>query len=195
MVISIMEVSCISEDSAVTWHTSLACYLCGELFRKPRILPCGHTFCADCLTKLREEIVREAKLAGKYDPRHAEIGHFLCPTPDCHYSIRLTNLVRFTTKNRTVSEAVGAYRKLTGSKQDQGCQTDITLESILIAVPKSLLVRDGNRRGQQSFMNTVIQRAISMDSLSRNYIPNRHFNWRSCVAMLGVSVLQQLIHI
>ncbi|XP_067657942.1 uncharacterized protein [Haliotis asinina] len=195
-----MEGSCSSDESG-NWYwqdSSLVCYLCGELFRRPRILPCGHTFCTDCLARLREEVIREGKLAGTYDPKHAEIGHFVCPMPECSYSMRLINLHRFTTKNKTVSEAVGAFRKKIGAKQDVSTQTDITSESIIVAIPKSLLMRTKRQRNcldQASFVDTVLHRALSMDSLSRNYIPQGNFNWRSCVTMLGVSIIQQLIHI
>ncbi|RUS84098.1 hypothetical protein EGW08_008137, partial [Elysia chlorotica] len=36
---------------------SLTCFLCGEIFRRPRVMPCGHTFCTDCLVKLKDEVL------------------------------------------------------------------------------------------------------------------------------------------
>ena len=40
-------------DDGYTWHSALTCYLCAQLFRRPRILPCGHTFCSECLVQLK----------------------------------------------------------------------------------------------------------------------------------------------
>ncbi|KAL8617738.1 hypothetical protein ACOMHN_053571 [Nucella lapillus] len=38
---------------ASIWRDCLTCFLCGLLFRRPRILPCGHTFCTECLVQLK----------------------------------------------------------------------------------------------------------------------------------------------
>ncbi|XP_059145802.1 uncharacterized protein LOC131932925 [Physella acuta] len=41
--------------SGPSLHACLTCHLCGEIFRRPRILPCGHTFCGECLLKLKDD--------------------------------------------------------------------------------------------------------------------------------------------
>lgn len=47
-----------TSDDGHTWHTALTCYLCGQLFRRPRILPCGHTFCSECLAQLKVKMIK-----------------------------------------------------------------------------------------------------------------------------------------
>ncbi|ESO98399.1 hypothetical protein LOTGIDRAFT_159207 [Lottia gigantea] len=241
MVSSVLEgsVGSSGSDENPHWQSVLTCYLCGELFRRPRILPCGHTFCSECLARLREEVIREGKLNGTYSNKMKEIGHFVCPMPECRYSMRLMNLTRFSAKNKTVSEAIGALkrqqhdrqrlqpirdldrkpvnitvavfanvqsnqiaaftnfrdtRKVTIAVEDASTQTDITLESVIIAIPQSLIQNTRKKMdGNSTFVNTVFQRAISMDNISSHYIPPRDFTWRSCVAMLGVNIIQQIM--
>ena len=86
--------------------------------------------------------------------------------------------------------------------QDASTQTDITLESLLVTIPRSLIQetpppggeRGLVRRNSSSLVDRVVHRALSMDSLSRSYIPPQHLTWRSYVAMLGMHILQQVIH-
>lgn len=48
----------------------------------------------------------------------ADIGsQFVCPMPECRYSMRLMNLGRWSTRNKTVSDAVTAYRKIFENRQ------------------------------------------------------------------------------
>lgn len=86
--------------------------------------------------------------------------------------------------------------------QDASTQTDITLESLLVTIPRSLIQetpppggeRGLVRRNSSSLVDRVVHRALSMDSLSRSYIPPQHLTWRSYVAMQGMHTLQQVIH-
>ncbi|PVD30446.1 hypothetical protein C0Q70_09712 [Pomacea canaliculata] len=197
-----------TSDDGHTWHTALTCYLCGQLFRRPRILPCGHTFCSECLAQLKEETMREGRRvpasACTWEGRQkADIGsQFVCPMPECRYSMRLMNLGRWSTRNKTVSDAVTAYRKIFENRQDACTQTDITMESMLVTIPRSLLEEplpvgsEGTmmRLSSSSLVDRMVHRALSMDSLNRNYIPQQHASWRSYVAMLGMHILQQVIH-
>ena len=34
---------------------ALSCPVCYTTFAQPRVLPCGHTFCAACLARLRQD--------------------------------------------------------------------------------------------------------------------------------------------
>lgn len=110
MDVSSTEESEASDDSGI-WMSVLKCYICGDLFRKPRILPCGHTFCSDCLLTLRDEVAAEFKRKYKNACRRGESGFMTCPYPDCDYSIRIMNLRRWGLKNKAAAEAVGMLRK------------------------------------------------------------------------------------
>lgn len=76
------------------------------------------------------------------------------------------------------------------------------MESLLVTIPRSLIQetpppvgeRGLMRRNSGSLVDRMVHRAISMDSLSRSYIPQQHGTWRSYVAMLGMHILQQVIH-
>nr|KAG5704090.1 hypothetical protein BaRGS_017594 [Batillaria attramentaria] len=123
--------------------------------------------------------------------------------PGRSYTMRLMNLGRWSTRNKTVTEAVSAVRVTLENKQEASTQTDITMESMLVTIPRSLLQetpppggeRGHMRRNSSSLVDRMVHRALSMDSLSTSYyIPRQHVGWRSYVAMLGMHILQQVIH-
>lgn len=100
------------------WPEALKCYVCDEFFRKPRILPCGHTFCSDCLLRLRTVALHEfKKIRDTNANRRGDCGFFTCPWPNCHYSMKIMNLGRWSLKNRTASMAVSMIKKQQKEKQ------------------------------------------------------------------------------
>lgn len=44
-------------DEAFLDRESLRCSICQDLFRNPVIIPCGHSFCKDCITRLWDQDV------------------------------------------------------------------------------------------------------------------------------------------
>ena len=76
------------------------------------------------------------------------------------------------------------------------------MDSVLVTIPRSFIQeapppggeRGLVRRNSSSLVDRMVHRALSMDSLSRSYIPQQHVTWRSYAAMLGMHILQQVIH-
>ncbi|KAL8578463.1 hypothetical protein ACOMHN_028735 [Nucella lapillus] len=203
-------------DDGYTWHSTLACltcYLCAQLFRRPRILPCGHTFCSECLAQLKDEALREGRRTpgghascAMESRQKADVAvQFVCPMPECRYSMRLINLSKWSTRNKTVAQTVEAVRRVYDNQQDACTQTDITMESMLVTIPRTLMPLQRSpssgsqgalvrRNSTTSLVDRVVHRALSMDSLSRSYIPQQHGTWRGYAAMLGMHILQQALH-
>ncbi|KAI8789607.1 E3 ubiquitin-protein ligase rnf114 [Biomphalaria glabrata] len=50
-------------SATLTIQDCLTCFICGNIFRKPRILQCGHTFCGECLGKLKNDLLRDGTLS------------------------------------------------------------------------------------------------------------------------------------
>lgn len=69
----------------------LICYVCQEMFKDPRDLPCGHTLCLECLHKLAESAVNT--------------GEIFCP--QCEFSVSSQN-VQDLPKNCTVAQFVSS---------------------------------------------------------------------------------------
>lgn len=104
------------------WLLPLRCGLCQELFRKPRILPCGHTFCSDCLNELRDKLIRSGRQSPLFTPVYNSSfpdpngGYgtgitFECPDLECQYSMKLMNLSRWALRNRAVQHLVAAFKR------------------------------------------------------------------------------------
>lgn len=113
-------VSSSSSDSSLKTPTrsspnvedTLKCYICDGYFTKPRILPCGHTYCAACLLRLRENAVHEFnKTRDQNAHRRGECGFFTCPWPNCHYSMKIMNVWRWTLRNKAMTQAVAVLKK------------------------------------------------------------------------------------
>lgn len=112
--------SCASSDSSLKTPTkssasvedALKCYVCEGYFTKPRILPCGHTYCSSCLLQLRESAVHEFNKSRDVNAhRRGECGFFTCPWPNCHYSMKIMNVWRWTLRNKAVTKAVAIAKK------------------------------------------------------------------------------------
>lgn len=97
--------------SETTVMDALKCYVCGLYFTKPRILPCGHSFCEKCVLCVRESAVQEFnKSRDRNAHRRGDCGFFTCPWPDCQYSMRIMNVSRWTLRNKALSMAVAAAK-------------------------------------------------------------------------------------
>ena len=118
---TLQEGSSSSESSAVRnchWPDALKCYVCDDFYIRPRILPCGHTFCAPCLARLRTVAQQEFnKSRDRNAHRRGDCGFFTCPWPNCHYSMKIMNLGRWSLKNRTASMAVAMIKRQEKEKQ------------------------------------------------------------------------------
>lgn len=107
-----------TKSAANLLEDALKCYVCEEYFRQPRILPCGHTYCAACILQLRESAVHEFnKSRDRNAHARGECGFFTCPWPNCHYSMRIMNVFRWTLKNRAMGQAVALARRKEKEKQ------------------------------------------------------------------------------
>lgn len=90
----------------------LKCNVCNDYFVKPRILPCGHTFCKKCVLFLREKAVHDFnKMRDPNAHRRGDCGFFRCPWPTCRYTMRIMNVSRWTLKNKVLSKAVAAVKR------------------------------------------------------------------------------------
>lgn len=104
--------------SAVNIMDTLKCYVCGHFYVKPRILPCGHSYCEKCVSGLRESAIQEFnKSRDRNAHRRGDCGFFTCPWPNCHYSMRIMNVSRWTLKNKALSKAVSEAKRLERERQ------------------------------------------------------------------------------
>ena len=73
----------------------------------------------------QDESLREGRrglggpAACTWEGRHrTEMGvQFVCPIPECRYAMRLMNLSRWSTRNKAVTEAVTALRRMVLERQ------------------------------------------------------------------------------
>lgn len=186
---------------------ALRCYVCGNLFHKPRILPCGHTYCAKCILNLRETAVQEFnKSCDKTAHRRGDCGFFTCPWPHCHYSMRIMNVSRWTLENKAVSQAVSMAKKQEEIKQTDETQTETNQSNVLLSIPKTLFQSStklsmSNR--PVSPMAMAVQYCLQQ-TMTTEYIPIEHFNpppsvfedgnqWKSYAFLFGMALIDQVL--
>lgn len=98
------------------YNSILRCRICCQYFRKPRILPCGHTFCEECLIQLRDKTAREWRTKFPLKNKHGDGGTLHCQAPGCRYSMKLMNLTRWAPRNRVASAALKVFQRNGASK-------------------------------------------------------------------------------
>lgn len=98
-------------DGIWDYDSILRCGICQQHFRKPRILPCGHTFCEECLIQLRDKTAREWRVKFPLSNKRGDGGTLHCQTPGCQYSMKLMNLTRWAPRNRLAAEALKIYKR------------------------------------------------------------------------------------
>ena len=98
-------------DGIWDYDSVLRCGICQQHFRKPRILPCGHTFCEECLIQLRDKTAREWRVKFPLSNKRGDGGTLHCQTPGCQYSMKLMNLTRWAPRNRLAAEALKIYKR------------------------------------------------------------------------------------
>jgi hypothetical protein len=99
------------EADELDYDVILRCHICHQYFRKPRILPCGHTFCEECLIQLRDKTAREWRTKFPLNNKRGEGGTLHCQIPGCQYSMKLMNLTRWAPRNKVASEILKMLKR------------------------------------------------------------------------------------
>lgn len=201
---------------------SLKCYVCRDFYTRPRILPCGHTFCSDCLARLRTSALEEFnKSRDRNAHRRGDCGFLTCPYPTCHYSMKLMNVGRWSLKNRAMACAVAMVKKQEREKQTSSAQTDIDLTRRLLAWPSLMFqstqrltsdtetdVTDGSTSSSTSTSLTapsnppVVQQVFMNSCFTTDIIHKRYYEvpsspaagvWKSYAFVVGMAVFDQLL--
>eukprot|EP00058_Branchiostoma_floridae_P017340 XP_002602828.1 hypothetical protein BRAFLDRAFT_99155 [Branchiostoma floridae] len=87
---------------------SMSCGICLQPFKRPKILPCGHTFCEECLVE-------------------AARGGLRCPT--CRVRVPLKGGVAALPNNYQVTEMCQKFSELAAAARDATQQWDATCEN------------------------------------------------------------------
>lgn len=98
-------------EDILDYNSILRCRICCQYYRKPRILPCGHTFCEECLIQLRDKTSREWRIKFPLRNKHGDGGTLHCQAPGCRYSMKLMNLTRWAPRNRVASAALKVFQR------------------------------------------------------------------------------------
>ncbi|XP_067114194.1 E3 ubiquitin-protein ligase TRIM45 [Osmerus mordax] len=96
------------ENEAVMGNARVVCRVCKRLYREPKILPCLHTFCADCIRQLEPftASVNSKSLAVVSDSHSREQPSVtvLCPQCDCEVDIPFSGVDGLTTDHLALDE-------------------------------------------------------------------------------------------
>ncbi|KAL0963601.1 hypothetical protein UPYG_G00308460 [Umbra pygmaea] len=97
-----------SNNGEVVVHARAVCRVCKRLYREPKILPCLHTFCTDCIRQLEPFSVLSRVKNGKAvqlqrEPPSSAIT-VLCPTCDSEVDIPLSGVDGLTTDHLALDE-------------------------------------------------------------------------------------------
>ncbi|KAJ8013104.1 hypothetical protein DPEC_G00049820 [Dallia pectoralis] len=93
----------------VVLNPRAVCGVCKRLYREPKILPCLHTFCADCVRQLEPFSLLSSRVTnGKTvpldrEPRASAVT-VLCPECDCEADIPLSGVDGLTTDHLALDE-------------------------------------------------------------------------------------------
>ncbi|KAL4232174.1 interferon-beta production [Mactra antiquata] len=149
----------------------LKCFVCDDYFIKPRILPCGHSYCEKCVLSLREKASHEFNLIRDRNAhRRGECGNFACPRPYCGYTMKIMNVSRWSVKNKALGKAADAARRHEQDKQTIASQTDIDGGSVIVPLPKTLtktftLSNNDRRSPTSTIVQSVLQNLVAMDTV------------------------------
>ncbi|KAH3788989.1 uncharacterized protein LOC127842160 [Dreissena polymorpha] len=196
---------------AETLDDTLKCYVCDEFFTKPRILPCGHSFCSECVLKLRENAVSEFnKSRDQNAHRRGDCGYFSCPWPNCHYTMRIMNVNRWTLKNRALAKAVSLAKKREKEKQETSVQTDTDWSQTIVNISSAVTNPFGKRNNLQKrqpemsipdvIYACTVKNAVSKESLTESThwrLPQENggksSTWSSYVFLAGMALVDQVL--
>ncbi|WAR20884.1 RAD18-like protein [Mya arenaria] len=192
---------------AFTLEETLRCYVCEEYFTKPRVLPCGHSYCSSCILQLRENALAEFnKSRDQNAHRRGECGFFTCPWPNCHYSMRIMNVYRWTLRNKALATAVAAAKKRESERETVSLQTDVDWSQTIVSISSAVMNPLGKRHRRHVPTKTtpevlfqhLIQNTVSVDSISDSKHCRLPWNknggktsWASYVFLFGMTIVDQ----
>lgn len=188
---------------------TLKCYVCGGYFIKPRILPCGHSFCEKCVASVRDSAMHEFnKARDRNAHRRGDSGFFTCPWPNCHYSMRLMNVSRWTTKNRALAKAVTEAKRHEKERQTVETQTEIDSSRVIISLPMKLFSPPGHSPIRNGFVpasptatvvRNMLQNIVTTEIVDVKHCqppndnPDGTNSWRSYAYAIGMTFLDQVL--
>ncbi|KAJ3585305.1 hypothetical protein NHX12_014026 [Muraenolepis orangiensis] len=92
----LQQMACVHpEFSSRVLREELTCPVCLDVYRDPRLLPCGHNFCLGCLRRLQRQTTTQR-------------GHFHCP--ECRQSHRSSTTAKFQ-KNFKLANIADDFRR------------------------------------------------------------------------------------
>ena len=97
--------------SAAVYGDDNECHICKELFTDPRLLPCGHTVCLECIYNWRESILEEYRISDEY--RILEDMEDSVPCPFCRQEF--TTMPSRLPKNYSLLDNLGKIKESVSS--------------------------------------------------------------------------------